>query len=151
MSCAEEKIFNLHLPTGMAECRLGTCPYSSACVAPRQAFWSSSPETWAVFFSTGIPARPCQKWWTINDYGKEIPLWETVFQALQGPCQCCYFGAYRTIQRELRCFRASTEPQGVPGSCYSTSCHLACLWLISGKVLEWMGQRMDDRFLRWCS
>lgn len=130
----------------MAECRLGTCPYSSACVAPRQASWSSSPETRTVFCSMWIPARPYWKCWTINGYKKGIPLWDTVFQALQSPYQCCYFCAYRTSERELQCFRASAESWGVPGSRYSTSSHLAHLWLISGKVLKWMGREWGISF-----
>lgn len=140
--CRGKKIFNLPLPIGQ-DSRLGIHPFFPVCVAPRQASWSSNPEMWSVFFSVWVPVR--------DDYGKEIPLWERVFQALQGPYQCYYFCAYRTIERELQNFRTTAESWGVPGSRYSTSSPLTCLWLILGKVLVWMGQRIDDIFLRWCS
>lgn len=141
-SCLQRKrIFKLHLAAGMAECRLGTCPYSSACVAPRQASWSSSPETQTVFFSLWISARPCWKSWTINDYEEEASRFETLyFRHCKVPLSAAIFVHIEQLRENCSVLgRVLSLEEYLP---IVIPHHL--IKLISGKVLEWIGQRTGD-------
>lgn len=70
---------------------------------------------------------------------------------LKVPISVAIFVQTEQLRENCSVLGQALESRGVPGSRYSTSSHLACVWLVSGKVLELGGQRKGNTFLRWCS